>query len=57
MKKNGKKSGEILIYIMSKIRKNDKYFINVGKYSSADRHLIIDFLKVGRNNFYESNLF
>ena len=42
-------------YVMSKIRKNDKYFINVGKYSSANRHLIIDFLKkieFAKNNFY-----
>ena len=29
--------------IMSKILKNNKYFINISKYSSANRHLIIDF--------------
>ena len=32
-------------HIMNKIKKNDKNFINIGKYSSADRHSIIDFLK------------
>ena len=32
-------------YVMLKVKKNDRYFMNVSKYSSADRHLIIDFLK------------
>ena len=31
-------------YIMSKITKNDRVFLDVSKYSSADRYLIIDFL-------------
>ena len=45
-------------YIMSKVKKNDRLFLNVGKYPSADRYLIIDFLKEiekGRKILYEGN--
>ena len=31
--------------IISKLLKNDRNFINISKYSSENRHLIIDFLK------------
>ena len=31
-------------HIMNKFKKNDRNFINISKYSSVTRHLIIDFL-------------
>ena len=45
LKEKWKKEWGSFNYIMSKIKKNDRYFIDVGKYSSADRYLIVDFLK------------
>ena len=32
-------------FVMSKITKNDKHFLDVSKYFSADRHLIVQSLK------------
>ena len=32
-------------YVVSRITRNDKNFLDVSKYSSADRFLIIEFLK------------
>ena len=48
-------------YITSKISKNDRYFIDVSKYSSADRYFILEFLKkieaARKQVVYKTNLF